>query len=150
MNAILNAGANDNDSSAAFKSAIANPKVQHIVKSVLLSEATVSVASTYLQQQQKMIARASGTGKKHGRANDDQRSICESVTVGIADSPGERCAKMPSIREQTKLLGMNYSSGRRFLQNGRAKWQLLLQRENTVMVESETTQRVYKNHAGDP
>jgi hypothetical protein len=79
-----------------------------------------------------MIARASGTGKKHGRASDDQRSFCESVAVGIADSPGERCAKMPSIREQTKLLGMNYSSGRRFLQNGKAKRQLLTQGENTV------------------
>jgi hypothetical protein len=75
VNAILNAGVNDNDASAALKSAIANPKVQHIVKSVLLSEAAVSIASTYLQQQQKMIAQASSTGKKHGRAKDDQRSF---------------------------------------------------------------------------
>jgi hypothetical protein len=106
---------------------ITNPKVQPIVISVLLSDTTVSVASTYLQQQQKMIMQASSTGKKHGRANHDQQSFCESVAVGIADSPGERCAKMPSIREQTKLLGMNYSSGRRFLQNGMAKRRLLTQ-----------------------
>jgi hypothetical protein len=132
VNAILNAGVNDNDASAALKSAIANPKVQHIVKSVLLSEATVAIASTYLQQQQKMIARASSTGKKHGRAKDDQRSFCESVAVGIAESPGEHCAKMPSIREQTKLLGMNYSSGWRFLRNGTTKRQLLTQGESNV------------------
>lgn len=73
MTAILNAGVDDNDSSAALKSAIANPKLQHIVKSVLLSESTVSVASMYLQKQQKMIARMLFTGKKHGtRAKNDQ------------------------------------------------------------------------------
>ena len=33
---------------------------------------------------------------------------------------------------QTKLLGMNYSSGRRFLQNGMAKPQLLTRGENNV------------------
>jgi hypothetical protein len=93
VRAIVGAGVDDNDSRAALKSALANPKVRHIFKSVLLSEATVSVASTSLQQQQKMIMRASSTGKKHGRANDDQRSFCESVAVGIEDSPGERCAK---------------------------------------------------------
>jgi hypothetical protein len=119
-NAILNAGMDDNDASAALKSAIAHPKIQHIFKSVVQSEASVSAASTYigLQQQQKMIARASTTGKKHGRAKDDQRSFCESIAIGIVESLGVRCAtKMPSIRAQTKLLGMNYSSGRRFLQN---------------------------------
>jgi hypothetical protein len=141
VNAILNAGVDDHDSSAALKSAIANPKLQQIVKSVLLSESTVSVASTYLQQQQKMIARASITGKKHGRAKDDQRSFCESVAVGIAESPGERCVKMPSIREQTKLLGMNYSSGRRFLRNGKAKRQLLIQGENDVSWSTVTPRK---------
>jgi hypothetical protein len=129
VNAILNSGTNDNDASAALQSAIANPKIQKIYKSVLLSEVSVSAASSYLQQQQKMIARASTTGKKHGRAKDDKRLFRESVAVGIAESPGVRCAKMPSIREQTKLLGMNYSSGRRFLRNGKAKRQLLTQGE---------------------
>jgi hypothetical protein len=62
VNAIVNAGVNDNDASAALKSALANPKVQHIAQSVILSEDTVSVASTFLQQQQRMIARASITG----------------------------------------------------------------------------------------
>jgi hypothetical protein len=56
INAILNAGMNNNDASAALKSAIAHPKIQHIFKSVIQSEASVSAASTYLQQQQKMIA----------------------------------------------------------------------------------------------
>jgi hypothetical protein len=133
VHAIINAGVDDNDSSVALKSALANPKVRHIVKTVLLSDATVAVASTYVQQQQRMIARASITGKKHGRANDDQRSFCESVAVGIAESPGERCTKKkPSEREQIKLLGMKYSSGRRFLQNGMAKRKLLTQGDNTV------------------
>jgi hypothetical protein len=132
VNAIVNAGVDDNDSSAALKSALANPKVRHIVKTVLLSDATVSVASTYLQQQQKMIARASSTGKKHGRPSDDQRSFQESIAVGIAESPGESCAKKPSKREQVKLLGMNYSSGWRFLRNGTAKRRLLTQGDNNV------------------
>jgi hypothetical protein len=133
VHAIVNAGVSDNDNSAALKSALANPKVRHLVKKVSLSEATVSVASTYLQQQQKMIARASSTaGKKHGRANDDQRSFCESVAVGIAESPGEPCTKKPSKREQIKLLGMNYSSGWRFLQNGMVKRKLLTQGDNNA------------------
>ena len=52
---------------------------------------------------------------------------------------------------QTKLLGMNYSSGRRFLQkqwNGKAAT-AYARRKQCVMVKSATTQRVLKNHAGD-
>ena len=45
VNVILNAGTNDIDASAALKSVIANPEVQKIYKSVLLSEASVSLAS---------------------------------------------------------------------------------------------------------
>jgi hypothetical protein len=99
VHAIINAGVDDNDSSVALKSALANPKVRHIVKTVLLSDATVAVASTYVQQQQRMFAQASITGKKHGRANVDQRSFCESVAVRIAESPGERCSTMKKPSE---------------------------------------------------
>jgi hypothetical protein len=44
VRAIVSAGIDDNDSSAALKSALANPKVQHIAKSVLLSEATACLS----------------------------------------------------------------------------------------------------------
>jgi len=116
----------------ALQAATCHPELQSIAKSAGYSAAnTTSSAEFNLLQMEKMVRRAVATKTKEGRPNHDKASFVESIMTSISESPNTT-QKPSSMRAQSSVLGLPWSTGRRLLKNAKAKRGLLSSMESGV------------------
>ena len=144
MIAILSCADNPNDRTAALAVALAHPDIQGITKNVGMTDPKTSeMMSNVLNQQRRIIERASETENTRGRSGDQERSLVESVFVSMAPSPNQNCGnkKRPLI----EAMGIPLSTGYRLMANAETKRRRLSENIDNVSWSNVQSQKGYSN-----
>lgn len=101
----------------ALRSVSVHPKSRVFFQSAGLADCKKAETLDFIQEQlQTMVATATETTKRQGRANDDRRAFVEALVMAISDAQiddGITKKKTPTILDRIKLLGLPRSTGYR-------------------------------------
>lgn len=103
VNAIMNCADTVIDRTAALAAALAHPDIQEITRKVGMPDpASTQMMKDVLNQQRRIIVRATDKDNSRGRCGDQKRSFIESVFVSMAASPDQ----IPENRKRTLIDAM--------------------------------------------
>ena len=116
IESILNLNLTEEQQVYSLRKASTHPRVRKFFKSAGLIDSDEYETLKYLADQMKQILNiATSTEKSKGRANDDKRSVVQSVLLSIATTPSrdgenQNNRKIPSMAARLRLVGMKGSA----------------------------------------
>ena len=142
VSAILNCADNANDRTAALAAALAHPDIQGITKNVVMTDPKTSeMMGNVLNQQRRMLERASEKENTRGRSDDQKRSLVESVFVSMAPSPDQNSGNKK--RTLIEAMGIPLSTGYRVMANAENKRRRLPENKDGVSWSNVKSRKGY-------
>jgi hypothetical protein len=142
VDAIQNCGDNPNDRTAALAAALAHTDIQGITKNVaIIDPETSEMMRKALNQQRRIIERATEKENTRGRCGDKKRSFVESVFVSMAASPDQNSGK--NKKALIEAMGIPVSTGYRLMANAEEKRRQLSENIDSVSWSNVQSQKGY-------
>jgi hypothetical protein len=142
VDAIQNCGDNPNDRTAALAAALAHPDIQGITKNVAIIDLEISeMMRNALNQQRRIIERATEKENTRGRCGDKKRSFVESVFVSMAASPDQNSGK--NKKALIEAMGIPVSTGYRLMANAEEKRRQLSENIDSVSWSNVQSRKGY-------
>jgi hypothetical protein len=142
VDAIQKCADNPNDRAVALAAALAHADIQDITKNMLMIDPETSeMMRTALNQQRRIIERATEKENTRGRCGDQKRSLVESVFVSMATSPDKNSGNKK--RTLITAMGIPVSTGYRHMANAEKKRRLLSEKTDTVSWSNVQSRKRY-------